>query len=125
VPELEPAFAIHVVATPGAIDRARWHGEHVHVLRVAPDEALGIGATGADVDDPDAIVEPDAGFSVAPLGPEVVDVLAHTEWPIPDDPGSLAQGKVAGVPARLLIGDPTILVVQTAYRDELMERLGW
>jgi hypothetical protein len=35
------------------------------------------------------------------------------------------QGKIAGVPAKLRLGDPTLLVVQTAYADELTRRLGW
>ena len=134
MPALEPVLAWRVVARPAALDGAGWRGDAVEVLRVAPDEALGIGATGVDVDDPDAIVEPDAGFSVALVDaaawPGLVD---HVEWPVPDDPGVLAQGKVAGVPVKLRTGDPAVrptdapalLVVQTAHADELRRRLGW
>ena len=125
MPAFEPVDAWRVVADPAALDAARWDGDDVDVLRIAPDEALGIGASGVEVDDPDAIVEADAGFSVALLGPELVTLGAHTDWPIPEQPGALAQGKIAGVPAKLLVGDPTLLVVQTAYADELRERLGW
>jgi hypothetical protein len=134
VPALEPVLAWRVVATPAALDGARWQGATVEVLRVAPDEALGIGATGVDLDDPDAIVEPDAGFSMA-----LVDVDAwyglvdHVEWPLPEDAGVLTQGKVAGVPAKVRTGDPAVaptetlalVVVQTAHADELRRRLGW
>ena len=125
MPALEPVEAMRVVAQATALDAARWDGEDVDVIRIAPDEALGIGATGVHVEDPDAIVEPESGFSVALLGSEFVLLGAHTEWPIPERPGTLAQGKIAGVPAKLAIGDPTILVVQTAHADELTRRLGW
>jgi hypothetical protein len=127
VPVLEPVEGFRVVATPAALDAARWHGDDVDVLRIAPDEAFGIGATGVEVDgDPDAIVEAEAGFSVALLGAdEVTGVAARAEWAIPGAAGSLAQGKIAGVPVKVLVGDPTLLVVQTAYAHDLATRLGW
>jgi len=126
VPALEPVESWRVVATPAALDGARWQGSDVDVLRIAPDEALGIGATGVEVDDPNAIVELETGFAVALL--DVDDwygVVDHIDWPLPEEPGALAQGKVAGVPAKLRMGEPTLLVVQTAYADELRGRLGW
>jgi hypothetical protein len=129
VPALEPVEAVRVVASPAALDAARWEGNDVDVLRIAPDEALGLGATGATVAaDPDAIVEPEAGFSVALLDrDELAALAAHTEWPLPVDgpAGTLAQGKIAGVPAKLVVGDPSLLVTQTAYVDDLERRLGW
>jgi hypothetical protein len=129
VPALEPVEAWRVVASPAAVDGAGWQGDAVDVLRIAPDEALGIGSTGVEVAaDADAIVEPEAGFSVALLSrDEVAALAAHTEWIVPAGApaGTLAQGKVAGVPAKLVIGDPSILVVQTAFADELRARLGW
>jgi hypothetical protein len=129
VPALEPVAGVRVVAEPTALDGARWDGDDVDVLRIAPDEALGLGATGATVNgDPDAIVEPEAGFSVALLDRVELAVLAaHTDWPLPVDgpAGTLAQGKIAGVPARLVVGDPFLLVTQTACADELKRRLGW
>jgi hypothetical protein len=134
VPALEPVGAWRVVATPAALDGARWQGDGVEVLRLAPDEALGIGAIGVDLDDPDAIVEPEAGFSAALVDTDAwYGLVDHIEWPLPEDPGVLAQGKVAGVPAKVRTGDPaampqdapTLLVVQTAHADELRRRLGW
>jgi hypothetical protein len=126
VPELEIVAGIRVVAAPDALDAARWQGADVDVLRIAPDEALALGASSAAVDDPDAIVEPEVGFAVALLdAAETRSLAAHTDWPIPEAAGALAQGKIAGVPARLLIGDPTLLVVQAAYVDDLKARLGW
>jgi hypothetical protein len=129
VPALEPVEAWRVVASPAALDAARWHGDGVDVLRIAPDEALGIGAGGVEVaTDADAIVEPEAGFSVALLArDEVAALAAHMDWIVPAAaaPGTLAQGKIAGVPAKLVIGEPSILIVQTAFADELRARLGW
>ncbi len=128
MPALEPVEGVRVVATPGAIDGARWAGDAVDVIRIAPDEALGLGAVGVDLDDPDAIVEPESGFAVALLGRAELDVLtAHTDWTIPASNArfGLAQGKIAGVPAKLLFGDPSLVIVQIAYVDELTRRLGW
>jgi len=127
VPALEPVESIRVVANPAALDNARWDGEDVDVLRIAPDEALGLGATGVTVGgDPEALVESEVGFGVALLArEELATIAAHTDWLLPADAGKLAQGKIAGVPAKLLIGDPTLLVVQVAYADELRGRLRW
>jgi len=126
VPALEPVAALHVTATEAALDGARWVGDDVDVVRIAPDEALALGATGVELDDGDAIVEPEAGYSVALLDPSELHVLAaHTDWSLPEAPGALAQGKIAGVPAKLLVGSPTLLITATAYAHELAARLGW
>jgi hypothetical protein len=125
VPALEPVEAWRVVATPAAIDAAHWEGDDVDVLRIAPDEALVLGATGGHVDDVDAILEPEAGYSVALLtADDERDVRDHIEWEL-DVAGRVAQGKIAGVPAKLVRGDPSVLVVQTAYVHDLRSRLGW
>ena len=126
MPALERVKAIRVVASAAALDAARWGSEDADVLRTAPDEALAIGTALVIVDDPDAIVEPEAGFVVAVLGSDEVDALAaHVDWPIPTAGGSLVQGKIGGVPAKLLIGEPTLLVTNAAYAEELARRLGW
>jgi len=126
VPALEQIGGVHVVASPAALDGARWSGDDVDVLRTAPDEALGLGATTVEVDDPDAIVETEAGFVVALLDTDDVRrVAAHTDWELPTATGELAQGKVAGVPAKVVGGRPALLVTNAAYADELRERLGW
>jgi hypothetical protein len=128
VPALEPVSAWRVVATSAALDAARWQGATVDVLRIAPDEALGIGATGVEVDDPDAIVQPEAGVSTARLtASELLEVSGHIEWAVPDAARgrTIAQGKIAGTPAKLVLGEPTLLVVQTCYVHDLRTRLGW
>lgn len=125
MPALEPVRGLRVVASPAALDGARWIGEAI-VLRLAVDEALAIDATGVVLDDPDAIVEPEPGFVVAVLEPEDLRTLVErTEWVLPAELGALGQGKVAGVPARILMTAAPVLVVQAAYADELERRLGW
>jgi hypothetical protein len=126
VPALEPVAGVRVVARPDALDGARWVGDEIEVLRIARDEAFGIGASGVEVDDEDALVEPETGFVTASLAPDdQLDVVEHLEWTLPDETGAIAQGKVAGVPVKLLHDDPMTLVVQAAYADELRRRLGW
>jgi hypothetical protein len=122
---LEPLPGLRVVADPVALDGAIWAGPDVIVLRLAPDDALAIGATGVDLADPHAIVEPDAGFSGAWLALD--DVARHIEWPLPSERPALAQGAVAGVPAKVFLPDGTagdvLLLTATAYARELMDRL--
>jgi hypothetical protein len=124
---LEPLGGLRVVADQRALDEAQWAGDgEVTVLRIAPDEAFAIGAEGVDVDDPDAIVEPEPGFSGASLDDAGLEsVLAHVEFPLPRELPALVQGKVAGVAAKLLLSDdhPSLLVVQTAYAHDLETRL--
>ncbi len=136
MPGLERLLAVRVVAMPEAIDRALWPRNAVPI-RVAPDEVLVLHARNVVVDDPHAIVEWERGFAGAVCTAFDRHVVqAHTEWPIPTDRGVLAQGKVAGVPAKVwtftrlagaiqLDGDDFLLLVQRAYADELRERLGW
>ena len=126
---LEPLPGLRVVADPVALDAAHWVGTEVTVLRFAPDDALAIGATGVDLADDDAIVEPDTGFSGAWLPLDAV--ARHIEWPLPSERPALAQGAVAGVPAKVFLPDgiadagagDVLLLTATAYADELIDRL--
>ncbi len=123
MPVLEPLHGLRVVADPAALDAARWDGADVTVLRFAPDDALVLGALGVDVDDDNAIVEPETGFVGGWL--PLHEVLPHVEWSLPTGRPALAQGMVAGVPAKLWIdGDGDVLLVTAAaYADELSGRL--
>lgn len=124
MPALEPLRGLRVVAVAEALDGARWTGDTVTVLRFAPDEALAVGATAVDIDDEHAIIEPESGFVGGWV--DLADVSPHIEWPIPTDRPVLAQGSIAGVPAKLWLptDDGTaFLVVAAAYADELHERL--
>jgi hypothetical protein len=115
---------MRVVAAPAALDAARWHGRgEVTVLRLAPDDAFAIGATGVDVDDEHAIVESEPGFAGAWM--PVVALAHHVEWPLPAERPILAQGAVANVPARVWLpgGDDVLLVTAAAHAHELESRL--
>lgn len=128
--------ASRVVADPAAIDRATGvpaPGDEPILLRTAPDEAIAIGVSEPpSVADPDAIALPDAGLAGAWLDATALEaVRAHVEWELPRDGPALAQGKVAGVPAKLWLAPPedprgaALLVVQAAYAADLAERLGF
>lgn len=116
---------IRVVGTPAALDAAQWHGPVTALLRFAPDEAFAIGATAVTLDDPDAIVETEVGFVGGWV--ELDRVEAHIEWTVPAArDGTLAQGSIAGVPAKLWMPDEgrALLVVPAAFADDLLGRLG-
>jgi hypothetical protein len=127
---LETLPGLRVVATPEALDAASWAEESL-VLRFAPDDAFAIGASQADIAsqlaDEHAIVEPETGFVGEWLtGDELRDlVLPHVEWPLPAARPALAQGLIAGVPAKLwLVDERALLLCAAAYAHELTERLG-
>jgi hypothetical protein len=117
---------VRVVADPAALDAARWTGTDPLILRFAPDEAFAIGLTEVTVDDPHAIVVPETGFVGAWLTRDELlgQVVPHVEWPLPATRPALAQGAIAGVPAKLWLDDDrALLVTLAAYRDELEGRL--
>ncbi|HEV8281713.1 MAG TPA: hypothetical protein VGQ02_07650 [Candidatus Limnocylindrales bacterium] len=123
---------MRVVASPEAIDRAVWHDEGPEefeplVVRLAPDDAFAIGATGVEVDDQHAIVEHEVGF-IALMFPadEFVDVVVpRLEWPAPMERPAFAQGAIAGVPAKLYLDSTgaAIVLVLASYLDDLLARL--
>lgn len=122
MPALDRLRATRVVADPAAIDGAHWHGADVIVLRTAPDEAIGIGATGVEVDDEDAIVVDEPGLVGGSIDLHVAQW--HIEWPLPTGRPALAQGSIAGIPAKLwLTEDGALLVTHAAYAADLEARL--
>ena len=135
MPELERLRGLRVVADPTALDAARWHGKDVTVLRLAPDDALGLGAEAVDVDDEHAIVEVEAGYVGVWLAIGVLE--RHLEWPLPTERPVLAQGAVAGVPAKVWLpgvgadrarhdgrqDGHALLLTAAAYATELAGRL--
>ena len=123
MPALDRLRGIRVVADPASLDRAPWAGDGITVLRFAPDDAFAVGATGVDVDDEHAIVEDEVGFVGVWLDP--AEVEPHLEWPLPAERPALAQGSIAGVPAKLWLPDDgdALLVTAAAYADDLASRL--
>ncbi len=117
----DPVSGTRVVAAPAVLDGIWTDGGSI--LRLADDEALVIG--GHAVVDATALVEDEAGFMGWWLSAdELAAVLHHVEWPVPTIRPALAQGLVAGVPARLWLTDErALLLVATAYAHELGERL--
>jgi hypothetical protein len=93
-------------------------------LRLAPDELFVLGSFRA-IPDP-GITEAERGFVGWWLTPDELEAVAHhVEWPLPGKRPVLAQGLVAGVPARLWLSDDgrALLLVAAAYAHELEARL--
>ncbi len=124
MPVLEPLHGIRLVAGPAAIDAAHWAGDGVVIIRIAPDDAFGIHAIAVTAGDADAIIEHESGFAGGWL--PVDEIAQHVEWPLPIDRPALAQGNVAGVPAKVWLPDRhrmALLVVATANAHDLASRL--
>jgi hypothetical protein len=112
---------VRIVAEPAVLDGLALPGGAV-ALRLAPDELF---VAGRAVDAGSGLVEEEPGFVGWWLEPEELDRVAHhVEWPLPGERPALAQGLVAGVPARLWLGEGrALLLVATAYAHELVDRL--
>lgn len=120
----EPLHALRVVAAPEVLDDLAW-ADDVAALRLAADDLLAIGAASVEVGGEHLIVD-EAGFVGWWLtANEVRDhVLPHVDWPLPTARPALAQGLVAGVPAKLwLTEERALLLCAAAYAHELEERL--
>lgn len=119
----EPLRGQRVVAAPTVLDAIAW-ADGVTSLRLAPDDVFALGATDLQVEG--ALVEEEAGFVGWWLTPaELHDhVLEHIDWPLPAARPAVAQGMVAGVPAKLwLTADRVLLFTAAAYAHELIDRL--
>lgn len=123
-PEL--LHATRFVAAPAALDALPW-SDGALVLRLAPDDLLVTyrGSLVVALGDEPIIQEKEAGFVGWWLTPEELDhVITHVDWPLPTDRPALAQGLIAGVPAKLwLAEDRALLLCAAAYAHELKERL--
>ena len=94
------------------------------VLRFAPDDAFALGARSVEVDDEHAIVVAEAGFVGAWLRDRGRSP-GGMEWALPAERPALAQGAIAGVPAKVWLPDAgtALLLTAAAYADELEARL--
>jgi len=121
-PESIPA--LRIVASPTVLDELV-PPEGAAALRLAGDDLLILGAASVQVAGEHLIVD-EAGFVGWWLTPDEVtaSVLPHVDWPIPTARPALAQGLVAGVPAKLwLTEDRSLLLCAAAYAHELEKRL--
>ena len=128
MPALEPLRGIRVVASPAAIDGGRWRGDRAVLLRLAPDEMLVLDPDGVRVFEDGAIYEPEMGFVGTWLDADSLEqVLERVEWPVPVARPALAQGKIAGVPAKLWLDADgrALLLTHAAYAFDLTRNLGW
>jgi len=119
----EPLTGVRVVASPAALDALAWP-DGVTPLRLAADDLFALGATTAELTA--ALVEEERGFVGWWLTVEELHdhLLEHLDWPLPAERPALAQGLIAGVPAKLwLTHDRVLLLTSAAYAHELMERL--
>jgi len=120
----EPIPALRIVASPTVLDELT-APDGAAALRLAADDLLILGAASVQVAGEHLIVD-EAGFvgwwlTLAELTEAVVP---HLDWPIPTARPALAQGLVAGVPAKLwLTEERSLLLCAAAYAHELEERL--
>lgn len=116
-----------IIADPTALDHAVWP-PRATAVRISPDDAFVIGGSLPSVADPHAIITPEHGFVGATLSRADVAHIAerHIEWELPTSRPALAQGQIAGVPAKLVLNDDgtTLLLVAAAAHHELAVRLG-
>ena len=116
-----------IIAEPTALDSAPWPAGS-QVVRISPDDAFVIGESEPTVPgDRFAIITPERGFSMLAVAAGDVAAIAdeHIEWLLPTVRPALAQGQIAGVPAKLVIAadGSALLLVGSAARHELQARL--
>ena len=122
-PDVQPLRGHRVVAEPSQLDAlVAALPAGTTALRFAPDELLVLDLASIQLDDPHAIVEEEVGFVALTVDRETV--ARHTEWRLPEA-GGVAQGAIAGVPAKLswLPDDRSWIVTHAAYTAEVIDRL--
>jgi len=126
VPEIKRISATRIVATPAALDAAVWPGDAL-AWRIAQDEMLVTGQVASDlVNDPYAIVVPDAGFSAVwlPHDEAMAFLQRECEWELPSERPAFVQGAVAGLAMKLWLEEERVLMMVPApYAAALKERM--
>ncbi len=121
----ERVHTTRIVATPAALDAARWPAGHV-ALRTAPDEVLVTPPLASpQVADEHAIVMADGAFFGGWIAPALALAVLEREceWEVPHARPAFAQGMVAGLPIKLWLESERVLVLVTApFAQDLAER---
>ncbi len=122
---LETIRGFRVVADPAGIDSIKVIAGTV-VLGFAPDDAFVLLEGRLEPVESDAIIVEESGFVGCWLTPAEVasGLVPHIEWPLPKARPVLAQGLIAGVPAKLwLESSRALLLCAAPYAHDLAERL--
>ena len=126
----EPLHGTRFVAAPPVLDAQPSRDDDAiprTLIRLAPDNLLVIhpGSIVVALGDEPLIQEKEAGFVGWWLTPEeLAQVVTHVDWPLPTERPALAQGLVAGVPAKLWLAEErALLLCAAAYAHELEARL--
>jgi len=122
--------ATRVLATPKALDalveQPPWHSSAL-AFRIAPDELLVTATPDFEVaGDPHAIVERETAFSYVWLDEATAERFLdrECEWRRPDARPALAQGEVAGIPAKLWFeAGRTLVLTPAAFAAAFQRRL--
>ena len=126
MPEVEILLGRRVVATPAAIAGASFP-PGAGGLRIAFDDVLVIGDGPIELSDEHAIIEPDSGWCALRVGEDqaLAFLASHAAWEPPPTRPVLAQGMVAGLPAKVYLDGPgSMIVVAAPFAAELEDRLG-
>lgn len=117
--------ATRVVATPEALNAAQWPDGSL-ALRIAQDEVLVLPQVEEpSVNDAHAIVVKDSGFAGAWLSKAEAEALLERtcDWELPKARPALAQGAIAGIPAKVWLEEERVLIVVPApYIHDFEER---
>ena len=130
---LDRLTGTRIVSTPEVIDSTVWPRD-VRVFRLAPDEVLVDAAIDAAwIDDPDAIVVRETGFSgVWVERSAAIDFLQREcDWELPgmgqsgnEDRQLFFQGLVAGLPLKVWFeADRVLFFVASPLAQDFAERL--
>ena len=122
---LETIRGVRIIADPAGIETIKVIAGTV-VLRFAPDDAFVLLEGKLESVEIDAIVAEESGFVGCWLTPAEVAsrLVPHIEWPLPKARPVLAQGLIAGVPAKLwLESSRALLLCAAPYAHDLAERL--
>ena len=116
-----------IIADAVALDAVKWP-KGSRPVRISAADVFLIGAAEPKVaGDVHAIVTPEHGFSGIELTAAQVAAIAeqHIEWQLPANLPVMAQGQIAGVPAKLLLDadGSALLLVACAASHELLDRL--